>query len=57
MRGDTEAAGQVALGFEWRFAPGCAFAMDAERTQMYGGVTPVPASRIHAAFAALRAEF
>jgi len=57
LRSDIEAAGQVALGFEMRIAERCAFAWGVERTQIYGTVANVPATKIHASFAMMRAEF
>ncbi len=58
LKSDTEVAGQIALGFEMHIAPRCAFAWDVEETQIYVDQEKnVPATRLVASFAALRAEF
>jgi len=58
LKNDMEDAGQVAMGFEMHLAPRCAFAWDIEETQIYVDQEKnVPATRLLASFAALRAEF
>jgi hypothetical protein len=57
LKSDAEMAGQVAAGFELHVAPRCAFAWDLEETQIYSGQQNVPATRLFASFAALRADF
>jgi hypothetical protein len=58
LKNDTEVAGQMALGFEMHLAPRCAVAWDIEETQIYVDQEKnVPATRLVASFAALRAEF
>jgi hypothetical protein len=58
LKNDMEAAGQIALGFEMHLARRCKFAWDVEETQIYVDQEKnVPATRLVASFAALRAEF
>ena len=58
LRADLETASQVALGVQVHVAPGCAFAWDVEETQIFfASAAHVPATRLLASFAALRAEF
>jgi hypothetical protein len=57
LRSAIETAGQVTLGFEMHVASRCFFAWDIEQTQIWASAANVPATRIHASFAALRAEF
>jgi hypothetical protein len=58
LRADLETASQVALGVQVHIAPRCAFAWDVEETQIFfASAAHVPATRLIASFAALRAEF
>lgn len=58
LRADLETASQVALGLQVHLAPQCAFAWDVEETQIFfASAAHVPATRLIASFAALRAEF
>jgi hypothetical protein len=58
LRADLETASQVALGVQVHLAPRCAFAWDIEETQIFfASASQVPATRLLASFAALRAEF
>jgi hypothetical protein len=57
LRSDLETAGQIVVGFEMHVAPRCVFAWDAEQTKIYASAANVPATRLYASFAALRAEF
>jgi hypothetical protein len=58
LRADLETASQVALGVQIHLAPRCAFAWDVEETQIFfANASNVPATRLLASFAALRAEF
>ena len=58
LRADLETASQVALGVQVHLASRCAFAWDVEETQIFfASAANVPATRLFASFAALRAEF
>jgi hypothetical protein len=57
LKSDAAAAGQLTAGLELRVASRCALAWDLEETQIYSDQQSVPATRLLASFAALRAEF